>query len=86
MPTHIHFLIQFEIKSGEPLGEPVRPVKAELAATPAEWKASGVFYKANNVTGLVDFIQNDRQRYVKLLPPLSSGVSRLLPPAQLNTS
>jgi len=59
------------------------PVKAELAATPAEWKASGAFYKANNVNGLVDFIQNDRQSYIKLLSSLPFSVSRLLPPAQL---
>jgi REP element-mobilizing transposase RayT len=31
------------------------PVKANLAATPSEWKASGAFYKAHKIEGLVDF-------------------------------
>jgi putative transposase len=59
------------------------PVKAELASTPAEWKASGAFYKERNISGLVDFIQNDRQHYIKLLSPIPSLVSRLMPQAQL---
>ncbi|MDR2718411.1 MAG: transposase [Treponema sp.] len=59
------------------------PVVAGLAATPAEWKASGAFYKAHNIPGMVNFIQNDRQRYIKLLSPIPPLVSRLIPPAQL---
>jgi putative transposase len=59
------------------------PVVVGLAATPAEWKASGAFYKAHNIKGLVDFIQNDRQLYIKLLPPLPSFVSRIISPVQL---
>jgi len=31
------------------------PVKAELVKTPAAWEESGTFYKANNISGLVDF-------------------------------
>ena len=30
------------------------PVKANLAASPADWNASGAFYKAWNIPGLVD--------------------------------
>ena len=30
------------------------PVKAGLVATPAEWKASGTYYRANNVFDLID--------------------------------
>lgn len=43
-------------------------VKAGLAQTPEEWKASGAFYKARNIPGLVDFTPLDRQPYIKLLP------------------
>jgi len=59
------------------------PVKAELAATPVEWKASGAFYKAHNIPGLVDFIQDDSRHNIKLLSPIPPLVSRLMPPAQL---
>jgi len=59
------------------------PVVVGLAAAPAEWKASGAFYKAHNIPGLVDFIQNDRQPYIKLLSPIPPLVSRLMPSAQL---
>jgi len=58
-------------------------VKAGLATTPADWKASGAFYKANNIHGLVDFSLTERQKYIKLLSPIPSLVSRLLPPTQL---
>jgi len=58
-------------------------VKAGLAPAPADWKASGAYYKANNITGLVDFTPNDRQPYIKLLPAIPSNVSTLIPPAQL---
>ena len=59
------------------------PVKVGLAASPADWKASGAFYKAQNIPDLVDFSLTERQRYVKLLSPIPPVVSRLLPPAQL---
>jgi len=43
------------------------PVKAELASSPTEWKASGAYYKAWNISGFVDFATLDRLPYVKLL-------------------
>jgi len=43
------------------------PVKAGLALNPAEWKASGAFYKMHDIDGFVDFTQNERLRYVFLL-------------------
>ena len=45
------------------------PVKAGLAHTPADWKSSGAYYIANDISGLVDFTPFDRWRYIKLLPP-----------------
>jgi REP element-mobilizing transposase RayT len=60
------------------------PVVAGLAPAPADWKASGAFYQTHNISGLVDFIQNERQEYIKLLSPIPPLVSRLLPPAQLS--
>ena len=60
------------------------PVKAELAVTPAEWKASGAYYKAWNITDLVDFDPFASKPDVKLLSPIPPDVSRLLPPAQLS--
>jgi putative transposase len=59
------------------------PVKAGLTENPTDWKASGAFYKAQNIPDLVDFSLTERQRYVKLLSPIPPLVSRLLPPAQL---
>ena len=44
------------------------PVKSELAPSPAEWKASGAYHIANNISGLVDYTPFDRQQYIKLLP------------------
>jgi putative transposase len=44
------------------------PVKSGLVLDPAEWKASGAYYKANNISGLVEYLPIDRQFYVKLLP------------------
>ena len=43
-------------------------VKAGLAHAPSDWKASGAYYMANNISGLVDYTPFDRQAYVKLLP------------------
>ena len=59
------------------------PVKAELVCEPSEWKMSGSFYMTHNIPGLVDFNPNDRQRNIKLLPPMPLLVSKLLPPSQL---
>jgi len=58
-------------------------VKAGLALNPFDWKASGAFYKVNNITGLVDYSLTERQKYIKLLSPIPPLVSKLLPPAQL---
>jgi putative transposase len=58
------------------------PVTAGLAPTPPDWKASGAYYKARNISGLVDCAPHDRQPYIKLLSPIPPIVSRLLPPAQ----
>ena len=35
------------------------PVKAGLAENPADWKASGAYYKARDIQGLVDFLVPD---------------------------
>jgi putative transposase len=59
------------------------PVVAGLAPSPESWKASGAFYKANNVEGLVDFDTTERRKYIKLLSPIPPAVSCLMPPAQL---
>jgi putative transposase len=58
------------------------PVEAGLAETPADWKASGAYYKAYNLPGLVDTSPTDTQ-YLKLLSPIPPLVAHLLPPAQL---
>ena len=42
-------------------------VVAGLVCEPAEWKASGAYYKARNILGFVDFVPIDRQGYVKLI-------------------
>ena len=60
------------------------PVVAELAQTPADWKASGAYYKANNIPGLVDFEGHGRRNHIKLLSPIPPIVSRLLPQPSLN--
>jgi len=59
-------------------------VKAGLVASPEDWKASGAYYKARNLPGLVDFILTERQKYIKMLAPMPDSVARLLPPAQLS--
>jgi len=59
-------------------------VKAGLAVSPSDWKASGAFYKANDLSGLVEFSLTERKKYVKLLSPIPPVVSRLLPTAQLS--
>ena len=59
------------------------PVVVNLSSTPEEWKASGAYYRARNIHGLVDFTQDDHQSQIKLLSPIPPIVSRLLPLAQL---
>jgi len=44
-------------------------VKAGLVLRPQDWKASGAFYIAKNISGLVDYTPFDRLNYIKLLPP-----------------
>ncbi|MCL2764442.1 MAG: transposase [Treponema sp.] len=60
------------------------PVVAGLVSIPDEWKASGAFYKALNIEGLIDFNPHDCQRSIKLLSPIPFLVSNLLPSAQLD--
>ena len=59
------------------------PVAAKLVTDPAEWKASGAFYKLHGLTDLVDYFPHERQNYVKLIAPPPHSVSQLFPPAQL---
>jgi putative transposase len=59
------------------------PVEAGLALAPSEWKASGAYYKTQNLPGLVDFHLTERLNYVKMLSPIPPEVARLLSPAQL---
>jgi hypothetical protein len=58
------------------------PVVVGLAPTPADWKASGAYYKALNIQGLVDFVPHKPD--IKLLSPIPPIISRLIPPAQLS--
>ena len=58
-------------------------VTVGLVATPAEWKASGAFYKYRNIPGLVDFDRFGSRPNSKLLSPIPPIVSKLLPPHQL---
>jgi len=43
------------------------PVAAELAANPADWKASGAYYRANELEELIDYAPYDFKRSVILL-------------------
>ena len=43
-------------------------VKAGLVPNPQDWKPSGAYYIANDISGLVDYTPTDRQTYIKLLP------------------
>ena len=58
------------------------PVVVGLSNTPEEWKASGAFYKARNIQGLVDF--NSRTSDIKLISPIPFIVSKLIPQSQLS--
>jgi len=44
-------------------------VKAGLTCNAQDWKASGAYYIANDISGLVDYNPLERQAYIKLLPP-----------------
>ncbi|MCL2412187.1 MAG: transposase [Treponema sp.] len=58
------------------------PVKAGLAEKPEDWKASGAFYRAQNITGLVDLsITEQKIRDIFMsIPPV---ISKIIPPKQL---
>ena len=43
------------------------PVIGGLVSAPADWEASGAFYKAHGITGLVDYLPIERQHYIRLL-------------------
>ena len=43
------------------------PVEAELVTNPADWDASGAFYKANELEELIDYAPYDCKRSVILL-------------------
>jgi len=51
------------------------PVAAGLVSAPANWKPSGAFYKAQNISGFVDFIPHERLNYIKMVP----GTVKLVP-------
>ena len=44
------------------------PVKAGLVSSPPGWKASGAYYIANNINGLVDYTLYEHLLHAKLLP------------------
>jgi putative transposase len=44
------------------------PVKAGLAQTAGEWKASGAYYIRHNLSGMVDYTNSTRLSYIRLLP------------------
>jgi REP element-mobilizing transposase RayT len=44
------------------------PVKAGLAPSVGEWKASGAYYIRHNLSGLVDYTNLSRLSYVRQLP------------------
>ena len=60
------------------------PVKAGLAASPEEWKASAAFYKKHEIPGLVDLSVNVISKELILLPSIPFSISRLIPPAQFD--
>jgi putative transposase len=44
------------------------PVKAGLSSCPTDYKPSGAYQIAQNISGLVDYTPLDRQTYIKYLP------------------
>ena len=44
------------------------PVKSGLAQYPQDYKPSGAYYIANNISGLVEYTLLERQGYIKYLP------------------
>ena len=58
------------------------PVTAGLVTSPEEWKASGAYYKKNELS-LVDISLYEPPKKYLCLPPIPFSVSRLIPPLQL---
>jgi len=58
------------------------PVNAGITFIPEEWKASGAFYRANNITGLVDLIESKNS--TNPISQILAFVANLLPPNQLS--
>jgi hypothetical protein len=46
----------------------LNPVKAGLAASVGDWKASGAYYIRHNLSGMVDYTHLTRLSYTRLLP------------------
>ena len=44
------------------------PVKSGFVGFPQDWRPSGAYYIANNISGIADYSQFDRQKYIKYLP------------------
>ena len=44
------------------------PVKSGLTQYPQDWRPSGAYHIANNLTSLVDYFPSDRLSYIKYLP------------------
>ncbi len=44
-------------------------IKAGLVCNAQDWKASGAYYIANGISGLVDYFPMQQHAYIKLLPP-----------------
>jgi len=59
------------------------PVKAGLAEKPADWKASGAFYREQGISGLVDFSFAECKTSANMLVPIKPLIIRLFPPKQL---
>jgi len=62
------------------------PVKAGLVHNPQDWRASGAYYIANDISGLVDYVAFERQAYIKLLPSPEMVTVTSFQPAYYSTS
>ncbi|MDR2542452.1 MAG: transposase [Treponema sp.] len=59
------------------------PVKAGIVEKPEDWQASGAFYRAHDISDIVDFSFAVPQKVNKLAHLLPLSVRQLLPPKQL---
>ena len=48
------------------------PIKSGLVQAPQDWRPSGAYHIANNISNLVDYTPFDRQGYIRYLPPPKS--------------